>query len=184
MKKYLIIATFLSIIGFAMPASASSLYFPPTQSTSLASSSVAFLSAGNGTSTISVDSYIIGVPTPQLRAALLIQYAATSTKPSLSINIQYSQDNIDWYQDSGSAENAFATSSRPFDLSQPSQFLWNFASSTQNLGALTAGNSATSTRIITLQTPTRYTRAIFTVPSGAGAGAVWAQWIPLKEENK
>lgn len=183
MRKYIyitIIALLAIIVGTAHTAEANPIFFPTTCQTATATTSVTYMSAGLATTTLSCDSYSSGNPRGALRMSLLTQFAATSSS-ILKINIEYSQDNIDWYQDGGNINFNFATTTKPFDIGQVNSYTYNYSSTTPGLGAAL---NATSTRIVLINTPTRYVRAVYTIPSGSTAGAVWAQLVPIKEASQ
>lgn len=188
MKRYkilIVIALIVVSIGglylVAKKAEANPLSPTFSVSTATATTSPAYLTPGTGTTTLTYDSYIpsgAGVNTISNFASLLIQYNGSSTVSRLNVDIEYSDDGIDWYQDGGTLANNYSTTTKPFDITTVNQFSWLAASST--LGRTTT-SSATSTRIITIRTPVRYTRAVFTAPIGTGSGAIWAKMSPAKE---
>lgn len=165
-------------IAFANPS-----FFAPFAKTSTATSSPAYLTAGTATSTIVYDSFNLNgtnqsAPSDPLAAdtaVLAVQFTASSTASILGIAIERSDDGVDWYQDNLST---FATTSPQASLQVPMTYSWGFSSSTIN-GVL--NTSSRVGKVITVPTPTRYTRAVLTM-TGA-AGAVWAEWIP-KKQNK
>lgn len=158
-----IISVALLIIGFSAQLTHAS---PQTLviTSPVATTTPTFVSTTqNATSTV-LDTY--GQPAPSGygfdRNVLLMQYAASSTSAVLSIRYQYSKDNIDWYDD----DTGTATTT-VFDVSAANSFKW------------TPTGTATSSKMITAPTPTRYTRAIFTV-TGAN-GAIWYDWQPQRQ---
>jgi hypothetical protein len=153
-----------------------------TKATASATSTVSYLAAGTATTSLSWDTQEDGGFSMDT-AALNIQFAGSSTASVLRIEIQHSQDDINWYPSGGSFVSGFATTSKPFDLSQISQFNYHFSSTTQNSIAVTNANSATSTRSLEVRVPERYIRAIFTLPVGSAGGAVWAQFVG-KRQNR
>jgi hypothetical protein len=156
-------------------------FFPVTVQTATATTSPLFIpSGGTATSTLVLDSYSSGNPRAASQATLLMQLAASTTPgtATLRINIQYSQDNVDWYDTVLNTVGGYSTTTRTFDIGTINQISYPFSSTTADLGA---GFSATSTRAISVQTPTRYVRAVFTSPPGATSLSYWAQWVPLKE---
>jgi hypothetical protein len=185
MKKYLligggIVAIALGII-FSPKAEANSSFFLPVCSTATLTSSPNYLTAGTATTTLSCDSYQNGIPRATDSISLLIQQAASSTSSVLNINIQYSQDNVDWYETTGMASPIISTTTNPINLSTVGQFQLKFASSTIDLSAVTSVNSATTTRFMSVNTPLRYVRAIFSAPASSAGQAIWAQFIPKRE---
>lgn len=173
----IVIAIFAVVLYFSREAKANPIQLATPSNTS-ATTSVSYMTAGTATTTYSYDSYSQGNPTRPYEAALLINFTGSSTSATLNINIEYSQDGIDWYQDGGSLYNAYATSSKPFDVGTVNRFTYTYT--TQGAG-LAAGTNATSTRLVLVKTPTRYVRAVMTLPTGSAAGAVWATFIPSKE---
>lgn len=187
MKKTII--SIVSFVGIAAmvwglvaskPVSANPTFFPVTVQTSSSTTSPAYMTAGTATSTLTLDTYSSGNPRGASKAALLIQLVASSTATVLRTNIEYSHDGIDYYQDGGTMIDGFSTTSKPFDIGQVNQFTFTYASSTAGLGSTTPSQS-TTTRAVRINTPTRFVRAVFTIPVGSAAGAVWAQFVPNKE---
>lgn len=164
-------------MGFV--AHANPVFFAQTAQLATATTSVTYMSAGNATTTLQYDSYTAGNPTAAQNATLFVQFAGSSTASTLKINLEYSQDGIDWYQDGGTfSSSEYASSTKSFDVSTVNQYTFQFASST--VGLVTTP-TATSSRAINVPTPTRFLRAIFSIPVGSSAGAVWPQIIPAKQ---
>lgn len=183
MKKVIsiiIIAAVFVLGGYASinVVKANPTFAPVTVQTATATSTITYMSPGVATTTLTLDTYSSGNPRLAYNATLLIQFVGTSTASILNTNIQYSQDGIDWYQDGGSLTNNFATTTKPFDIGQVNTFNYTFSSTSPSLGAAI---SATSTRAVRVNTPTRYVRALFTMPIGSANGAIWAQFVPIKE---
>lgn len=173
--------TMLSLV--AVSVHANPLQFKPAVATSAASTTVSYMQTGRATTTLVYDSYAAGQPYATDKATLFLSFTGSSTASVLNTDIEYSQDNIDWYQDGGTMQENFSTSSKPMDISQVSQFKWTFASSTAGLPANPASN-ATATRALLLKTPTRYMRAVFSMPAGSASGAIWAQFIPARQSSQ
>lgn len=178
-----IAAVLVFCLGVTARVRANPLQFKPTTQTATATTSPAFLKAGAATSTLPFDAYATGQPYASDYATLFIQLAASSTSTTLNTDIEYSQDGIDWYQDGGTIENNFATTTKPFSITAVNEYQWTFSSSTAGLGAVSSSN-ATSTRALLIRTPTRYVRAVFTLPIGSAAGAVWGQWQPVRQATQ
>lgn len=176
MRKYIVIlALGLFLLGgsaYAMPS-----YIAPTAQTATATSSVAFLVSGTATSTLTYDTYTGGNNYIADKAVLAIQFAGSSTSAVLGVNLEYSQDGIDWYKDNLSS---LSTTTRGMYLQPANSYTWTFASSTVGGIAATVANGATSTKALLIETPLRYVRAIFSI-SGAN-GAIWGQIIPIKQK--
>lgn len=147
-----------------------------------ATSTLAYLTAGNATTTLYLDS---GDGSYALNSSvLLIQLNATGTNSILGWKYEYSQGasgvdctitpgRCDWYGDQVSLQ---ATTSVQFENQIVNT--WKFASST--LGASIAPLS-TSTKIVNVPTPTRYTRTVFFAPLGSSNLAIWAEYVSKKE---
>ncbi len=178
-------------------ASAQPSQFPSGSVTSaLGTTSPQYMAAGLATTTITYDSYQIcgtnqnnaGNTWATNSATLLLDVNASSTASRFNINLEYSQDCINWYQDASTNVNGYATTTLPISNVVVPQYQYGFASST--IGGL-ASSSATlgingtinrDTRAITIQTPTRAVRAVITIPAGSAPASVWAQIIPKKEQ--
>ncbi len=186
MKKLILIISAFAIVavtviaGITKSAQANPLFFPVTAQTSSATSSPTYMTAGNSTTTLTYDTYTSGNTTGAASAALLLQLVASSTSSILDTNLEYSQDGVDWYQDAGMFNPSFSTTTKPFDISivNKYRYIWNGTQSGLPAVVLTTG---TTTRAIALRTPMRYVRAVFTLPADSAAGAVWAQFVPIKE---
>lgn len=187
----LLMAMFMTISGilFVPAAHANPLQFKPTVQTASASSTPAgafqgnFMTPGTATSSLAFDSYAAGQPFVTDQAALLLQFVSSSTASQVNINLEYSQDGVDWYQDGGTFENAFATSTKPFNLAQVNQYILPSSTSTVPGLGLPSATGATTTRAILVKTPTRFVRAVFSIPGGFGNGAIWSQWVPSRQIN-
>jgi hypothetical protein len=166
MKYSLAGAVALVAIGMLLLASsahANPLYFPPTAQTSSATSSPAYMTSGAATSTLSYDAYQAGVTKAVDKGVVLIQTVASSTSSAYTFAVQYSQDNVDWYQD-----NTLATSTNP-NIGNAQNFTF------------TAAGTATTSRAISISFPTRYVRVQASVLGAAGA--VWMQIVPQRQAN-
>ncbi len=167
------IAGLIGILALASITHANPSQFAPTVQTATATTSVAYMTAGNGTTTLPYDSYNVtygtntGSTYATNMATLLVQTAASSTSSVFSITLQYSQDNIDWYNDNLSQG---ATTTAVKNVSMANSYTW------------TAGGTATTSKAILIQTPTRYVRSVIGV-TGA-SGAVWQQIVPIKEKSE
>ena len=161
----LLLALAAAIIFKANVASANPSYFLPTVQTATATSTVAFMTPGTGTTTLAFDSYQNGQFFAIDNATLLTQYVASSTSSILGISIQYSNDGIDWYSDNYLAQSASTTSS--VNLANPIAYTWK------------AAGTATSSTALKLSVPMRYVRAIY---SATGANlSIWSQIVPSRQ---
>lgn len=163
-----ILAMILAVAAIFVATSvhANPLFFVPTTQFSAATTSPAYLSVGGTSTTTSFDSYATGQPLAINKGVLLIQNTASSTSSVLGIAVQYSQDNIDWYQDN----LPIATTTALSNISTANTYTW------------TAQGTAVSLKAIALNFPTRYVRVVFT--STGAAGAVWWQFVPQREQNQ
>ena len=119
-------------------------------------------------------------------ATLLVQFTASSTTSILGIGFEYSNDvgcgaaptTCDWYKNNLINPLALSTTTTTIGLQTPITYSWTFASSSVGGVGVTSSNNR-DTKVISVPTPMRYVRAVFTV-SGAN-GAVYAQFLPKKE---
>lgn len=162
---------------------ANPLRFGTSSKSATATTTATYISAGNATTTHAYDAYAQPSGFALDQAMLLFQHSASSTLSKVRVNIEYSQDGIDWYQDGGTSANGYATTSKPYNLTQVMQYENAFASTTAGLGA-PAANAATTTRALLVKTYTRFVRAVFTVPTGDGAAAIWSEWVPVRQTSE
>lgn len=154
----------------------------PVCSQFIATTSVSYMTAGTATSTVTLDGGC-GSAQGADSAALMVQFAGSSTAAVLNADIEYSQDNVDWYATGyAGASDAVSASTSP-SITSAQQYIFNFASSTINRSITTNANSATSTRIVRIAMPTRYVRAVFSLPVGSTNGAVWAEFVGKRQGN-
>lgn len=152
-----------------------------SKTTATATTTVAFLQAGTGTTTLTYDASLqSGDSFASNGAVLLIQFAGSSTLSTLNADIQYSQDGADWYSIAQGSDISSGIGSSSPSLSNPSVITLSFASTTVDKSA---GNTATTTRMANFTMPTRFIRAIFTIPVGALNGALWAQFVAQKQNR-
>jgi len=177
MKKIILTLALVSVFALTGVASAASLYFSPGVYSSTATTTPTFIGAGLGTSTLVYDTYNQGNNYATDKATLLMQLAASSTATVLNINLEYSQDGIDWYKDN---INYGATTTASVSLNTTANYSWTFASSTVGGIAVTAANGATSTKALIIPTPLRFVRTVFTMTGSAGA--LWSSIIPIKQK--
>lgn len=181
--KRIISGTILSLLAlgvFAPVASAnpSSFLTACQVQTAAATSTISLMTPNTATTTLTFDSYCSGSTFKTDQASLLAYFNASSTASIVNINVEYSQNNSDWFQDAITSYSA--STSQALSPNTITAYTWKFASSTAGLGALPVTNNFTP-RIFNLLTPTRYTRVIFSVPIGASNGGVWAQIVPVKQ---
>ena len=170
------------LFGF-IPSSAfaNPLSFSRTQ-TATATTSPVYMTAGTATTTLTHD-FGTGNNFSGDSASLLVQLAGSSTATVLNIDVEYSQDGADWYATSIGWNADVGVSTTSPALGPLQQIAFQFASSTINRSVVTNANSATSTRIVKIPTPTRFVRAILTLATGSTRGAVWAEFIGKKQNQ-
>lgn len=181
-----------SVRLFVPLAHANPSSFIPTNATSVSTTTLSYLNAGTGTSTQYFDSYASQIGKTADKAGLLVQFSGSSTLSILNINIEYSMGTssvdctvsptlCDWYEDPSGFEMGYATSSKPYDISQVNKYVLNYASSSPGLGVVGATNAFPARRIVPIGTPTRFIRAIFTIPPGASSGGIWSKFVPVRQ---
>lgn len=191
-----IAAFMLLLVGFAH---ANSSFFATYAKTAVATSTIAYQTPGTATTTLVYDAWqcqnagssscnITGsneVGTQNFFAAdsatLMLQFTASSSISKLTINFEYSDDGIDWYQASSpSLVPGYATTTTTITLGSIPQYSWTFASSTVGGRGLVAGDNR-DTRAIPINTPVRYERAVITCAIGGANCGVWGEFIPKKQ---
>lgn len=157
------------ILGLSKLQSPVSCSTQGTSATSLATTSVTYMGVGTATTTATCNMALAGDATEVFDDAVLtIQFTGSSTASVLNTQIEYSQDSIDWYSD---RLTAGATTTQTINIAQPTTYTWNFASTTM---AGVTGTASVDTNIITVPTPMKYVRAVFTA-TGANS-AIWANF--------
>lgn len=138
-------------------------------SNAVATTTVTYLTAAGASTTETYDSYGggVGEPNASEKAVLFTNFAASSTSSVLAIKVQYSQNGIDWFDDN-LMESTNSTTTPLYNLGTSNSYTW------------TAIGTATSSKTITIPTPTRYVRAVYSV-TGANA-AVYKVIIAKKEQ--
>lgn len=206
MKKYILpmlgISAVLGIIFFfnSKQVSANPSQILDGVQTATATSSPVFLSTttyNQGTTTLGFDTQADGGQGVD-SAFLEIQLTATSTATVLRVEYEYANNTLvngtpfdcsaqpvatttggptcDWYADNTIASSTIQVS--PQDISVNQFLTWKFASST--IGGIPV-TTQRATKIVPLRTPTRYIRAVFSV--SGGNGAVWAKFVPKREQR-
>lgn len=164
--------------GTAVKVHANPSYIAPGVATGSTVSSLSYMTPGTATTTTpTYDSYTDGTNNTPNTATLLVQFTASSTASILNISLEYSNDGTNWYRDLLWVQ---ATTTQPVSLNTPNTFQLTFASSTTLGGA--AGPATKNNVAITVPTPARYVRAVFSIPIGALNGAVYAAIVPSKEQ--
>jgi len=185
--KIAIFAVALALSGVAGIAYGAS-YFSGTVQTSAATSTPAYMTPGNATSTLTYNtltnsSVATAVPSGSQAATkaefvyLAGQLTGSSTSAVLHITPEYSVDGIDWYQGYGILVNISTTTPNPtYAYGTVDAINIPYASTT------VGGNSASSIDrfIVKIPVPTKDVRFVVTL-TGANA-AFWGQVIPIKNQ--
>lgn len=155
-----------------------------------ATTTLSYMTPGTGTTTPVYDTYANGSASTYAtdKAALEVQFTASSTSSTLQWFYEYAQGNAtancvsapnscDWYADD-TFSTTNATTTPNVSITQPNQVVWTFASTTPGGGAPT-GNRAN--KVVNVPTPMRYIRAVMFLPIGSTNGAVWAAFVGQKQ---
>lgn len=170
------------LMAFAFTAHANPFYTGTKAQTSSATTTPAYLSPGIATSTLVYDSYeqngtnqpnSDNVTLPNV-VAVALQGNASSTLTTIAIACEFSDNNIDWYQN----EIYPASSTGALNLSVPATFSFVFSSTTVDGIQISPSRYQ---KLFECPVPLRYVRAVIT-DTGAGA-SVWATIIPTKQRN-
>lgn len=180
-------AVVASLFGFTIPAHANPSYFARSPGTSSATTSPRFMTAGTATTT---ETFNTSVGTSQaMNSAVLYLFLVGSTSVQTSyatttynVALEYSDNGIDWGGDTYIDGGATATTSQVLSFTNPN---------TRNVvlgGISTLGGTVLATttgtvRLMNVPTPTKYVRAVISIPAGSTNGAVWAQFIGKRENN-
>lgn len=166
------------VFGFGIQkVKANPSYFLQSSGTASATSTGTYMSAGNATTTETLDSFT-GTFQGVDSAALLVQLTGSSTASVINIAIERSQDGNDWYADT--YITTASSSPNAITLNNLYSYSLTYASTTVGGAAGTTGNL---TRVINVPTPTRYTRAVITMPSGSTRGQVWQKFIGKRQTS-
>src|SRR3990167_5601402 len=178
---FLAIGVWLQYPNFAL---GNPSFFGQQTSTASATTTKAYMTPGRATTTLVVNSFLTA-PEGNDRQTLLVQFTGSSTASKLGIAFQFSQDGINYYDDSLSLGFA-ASTTLPIGLGVADSFVIPMATSTTGLEPFAStpiSGSGWTARAIDIPTPARYTKVVFSMPFGGGNvnGAVWATVIPKKQ---
>lgn len=157
----------------AVKAHANPIVIPPQQNckTAVATSTMTALATSSISTTLTCDAYNLSPynvdPTGVVSASLAVQYDASSTAGILTIALQFSNDNIDWYENQTGNLDASSTGSQ---ASYPAKTI-----------SLTPATTSPIKKVYSVPFPARYVRAIFTGTALSGTSTVWAEFWPLKQ---
>lgn len=182
-KYFLVIISAIVIFGFSAFAYANPLYEGSSARSAAATTTVSYLLPGVATSTSPLyDSYEQsgtnekngGNFTIPDSVAILLQGVASSSSSVMNIACEFSDDNVDWYQN----EIYPATTTSPQNVSAPATFTFTYASTT--IGGVVRATNIFS-KLVECPVPLRYVRAVIT-DTGAGF-SIWSSIVPLKQRN-
>lgn len=183
MKKYIIgLLVAVAVLGFATTVGANAPYlqriFMATLATPgtlyTATTTPIFMSAGTATTTVVLDSTF----TKYDEASLLIQLTSSTTPTELRWQYQFSQDKKDWYDES--IDNNINATTTNVSMT-PVVHRWGFASSTDLRGGTAQIANTVARKLVTVPTPTQYTRVIFYLPIGVGNASLYTEAVPQKQ---
>lgn len=181
---------FITALMIFSVAKANPSFFIVGQATASATTTVAFMTAGTATTTLYQPSNNNGNTTGINAATLLVQFTGSSTASSIQIAFEYANNDAgvdcsvtpaacDWYRDSlYGAAGVISTTTPSVGLGPTNIYTLPFASTSVGGSGLL---STRTNRIINVQTPAQYVRAVITMPVGSLSGAVWAKFLPVKE---
>ncbi len=178
MKKYLLALVALSLVVFgsysinktvatptrlAIPVSCST---QGTSATSISTSSLSYMTPGTATTTATCNIAKAGLGTDVFdETALVVNFTASSTSSVLGIALEYSNNGIDWHQDNLTLDAAAGASEA---IATPNSFSWTYASTTVG-GAAVSSNLNRTAKILRVNTPSQFVRAVFSI-TGANGG--------------
>ncbi len=168
------ITAFMLVIAFGMfyVAKANPVFFlRAATNAGFATTTTAFMSAGAATTTLAVDLGAGGAQGAD-SAVLLRQFTGSTTAATLSTVIEYSAGNpgldcvanqnaCNWYL-------GFATTSLALGV---------------RTGGVGGGVGSTTQELLNVPTPTRYVRAVFSIPAAGVSGAIYAEFAAKRQSN-
>ena len=199
------LAILFGYLGFASTTFGNPSSIPSRSNcqTSSATTSASYMTAGNATTTLVCDAYGLDsriVENTAIDSAVLLMLFNASSSPTFNIALEYSigidgincvstHNACDWYENN--LDTNFASTTAPFSLATVNTISYKFASSTpggqssSNAPLIALTNSSRVDKVITIPTPTRYIRMVFTLTGSGNSskGSVWVELIPLKETN-
>lgn len=183
----------LAVVGaasFGIYAKANPSFFIRSSNTSTvfpsATTTTTYFNAGGvSTTTLAFDLGVGGAQGAD-SASLLVQLTSTTSQPTLNIDIQYSQDNVDWYAANLASDfQQYATGTPTIGPVQTIQFLFSTSTINRTAAALNGTATSSTNRIVNLKVPTRYIRAINYITPGTGSTAalLWEEFVAKRQSN-
>ena len=134
-----------------------------------------YLTPGTATSTMVVNSYANNSSNTKFDAGYLaIQYTGSSSAAVIDYTVEFSMDGIDYF-----GEDVLP------DTTSLNQSTFNHSSTTptHRWGAGSA-TASTTRKMIEQKVPFRYQKYTFSVPIGVTNGALWTQFVPVKQTSE
>lgn len=176
---------FLTAFALYYTARANPSFFLHSNTTATATTTLSYMTGGTATSTEVFDTGA-GAAGSADTATLLVQFVGSSTASTLNIDIEYADaagvdcvvtpSGCDWYRNNISNQ---ATTTFVQSLNSRQSYTLPFASSTQGNGVVL--NTNREPVILTVPTPTRYVRAIFSLAAAGTNGAVWKNFVGKRQ---
>lgn len=163
-------------VGSHYASAMASIFMAPTK-TAAATTTLAWLTTGNGTTTVTLATPLsMGMSTKYDKALVLVELTATSSlanTANVKARVEYSLDGIDWFS-AGTIPTGTATSSV---VASNDITIIVATSSAYTL----AGNGTNRVhQSFFIETPTPYNRVVF-YNTGSASVSLWAAIQPIKE---
>lgn len=185
----------LAILCFATFAFANPFFTGGKSQTATATTSPTFMTPGTATTTLIYDSYEqcgtnqtnTGNLTIPNSLAFMLNGNASSTGTSVNTVFEFSDNyncltgNGDWYQND--IVDASTTFSGQQSVTTGNSYLFAYASTTPGGAAVPANWTRFQKMMLVQQVPTRFVRAIISLPAGSTNASVWGQFVPKKQRN-
>lgn len=149
------------------------------QNQTVATTSPTFITAGVATSTSSFDLGASGAQGAD-SAVLLSCMTASSTNTQVAVAYEFSTDNQTWFANNLASSTSLNLYTNGYATNQ--NFLWNFAST--SIGGGGQKGLTYDCRSFPMPTPTRYIRAILSMPTGNANSpgvAIWSNIVAKRQ---
>lgn len=178
------------VLGFLRINTASANPSQIIASNTTATTTLSYMTTGTATTTYYMDAQDDGGSVADT-AVFLLNFVGSSTASSINIAYEYAQDNsgldcvnnptkCEWYADVLNFPNATTTPSIA-PLTATRVFSLPYASTT--VGGIGGTGNSRNTRILTVLTPSRYVRAVITMPLASLNGAVWGNFLRKRQQR-
>lgn len=179
-----------SNLANANPSRRASLVSCSTQgpsATTLSTTSISYMTIGAATTTLTCNTSLNRIGVDGLNGAVMALQVTASSTGLTNFRFEYSEDGIDWYSDNlysfGGVDTGLSTTTDTnviWDSNHHTHSI-KFASSTNACNDDTIPNNNRNCYMIPVPTPTKWVRAVFSIPSGTTNSGVWAQIIGTGE---